>query len=100
MANSIQTANKSMIIFAYAVVYLVWGSTFFFIHKALSDFTPFVLGSLRFLSASVLLMTYCKMKGYKLFNKKVSIMAPVTGRCVDLSHVPDEVFSQKTSSGT
>ena len=32
---------------------------------------------------------------FKLFNKKVSIMAPVTGRCVDLSHVPDEVFSQK-----
>lgn len=68
-----------MIIFAYAVVYLVWGSTFFFIHKALSDFTPFVLGSLRFLSASVLLMTYCKMKGYKLFNKKVVKQACFVG---------------------
>ncbi|SFJ74688.1 EamA family transporter [Myroides guanonis] len=79
MANSIQAANKSMVIFAYAVVYLVWGSTFFFIHKALSDFTPFVLGSLRFLSASILLMTYCKMKGYVLFNKKVVKQACFVG---------------------
>lgn len=71
MASLVQGANKSMVIFAYAVVYLVWGSTFFFIHKALSDFTPFVLGSLRFLTASIILMTYCKMKGYKLFSKKV-----------------------------
>lgn len=71
MTNSVQGANKSMVIFAYAVVYLVWGSTFFFIHKALSDFTPFVLGSLRFLTASIILMTYCKFKGYKLYNKKV-----------------------------
>lgn len=32
---------------------------------------------------------------FRLFNKEVKIMSPVSGRCVDLSHVPDEVFSQK-----
>lgn len=32
---------------------------------------------------------------FRLFNKEVKIMAPVSGRCVDLSHVPDEIFSQK-----
>jgi len=57
------------IIFAYAVVYVVWGSTFFFIEKALHSFPPFVLGSIRFVIASMLLMGYCWMKGYKLFNK-------------------------------
>lgn len=79
MKQSVPTAPKSMILFAYAVVYLVWGSTFFFIHKALSDFTPFVLGAIRFLSASMILMTYCKMKGYRLFHKKVVKQACIVG---------------------
>lgn len=50
-----------------------------FIHKALSDFSPFVLGSLRFLTASLLLLTYCKIKGYKLFNFRVVKQAAVVG---------------------
>ncbi|MVX35916.1 EamA family transporter [Myroides sp. LoEW2-1] len=73
------STSKGSVIFAYLVVYFVWGSTFFFIHKALSDFTPFVLGSLRFFAASVILLTYCKLKGYKLFNKKVVKQACITG---------------------
>lgn len=32
---------------------------------------------------------------FGLFSKDLKIMAPVTGRCVDLTQVPDEVFSQK-----
>lgn len=73
-----QTNNK-LVLGAYLVVYFVWGSTFFFIHKALSDFTPFVLGSLRFFAASMILLTYCKMRGYKLFNKTVVKQACITG---------------------
>lgn len=79
MGTSLKETNKSAVIFAYAVVYFVWGSTFFFIHKALSDFTPFVLGSLRFFAASMILLTYCKMRGYKLFSKKLVKQACVTG---------------------
>lgn len=60
-----------LILFAYFVIYVVWGSTYFFIHKALEGFSPFVLGSLRFIAASIILMTYCKMKGYKLWNKRI-----------------------------
>ena len=63
--------NPSMasVVFAYLVVYIVWGSTFFFIEKALHSFSPFVLGAIRFLIAGPLLMGYCALKGYKLFNK-------------------------------
>lgn len=59
----------SSIIFAYLVVYIVWGSTFFFIEKALHSFSPFVLGSIRFILAGSILMGYCYVKGYKLFAK-------------------------------
>lgn len=57
------------IIFAYLVVYIVWGSTFFFIEVALRSFPTFILGSTRFVIAGGVLMSYCCLKGYKIFNK-------------------------------
>lgn len=57
------------LIFAYLMVYIVWGSTFFFIEKALRSFSPFILGSVRFIIAGSLLMGYCYIKGYKLYAK-------------------------------
>ncbi|SFS82311.1 EamA family transporter [Sphingobacterium wenxiniae] len=62
--------STTSLVFAYLVVYLVWGSTFFFIEKALHSFPPFVLGSIRFVIAGSLLMTYCYFKGYKLYAKQ------------------------------
>ncbi|QBQ40828.1 EamA family transporter [Sphingobacterium psychroaquaticum] len=64
-----QTPSVASIVFAYLVVYIVWGSTFFFIEKALRSFSPFVLGSVRFIIAGTLLMSYCKLRGYKLYIK-------------------------------
>lgn len=64
------TPRLGSLVFAYLVIYIVWGSTFFFIEKALASFTPFVLGSIRFVIAGTLLMSYCWLKGYKLFIKK------------------------------
>ena len=62
-------ASLAKIIVAYLIVYIVWGSTFFFIEEALRSFSPFVLGSIRFIIAGSLLMGYCKLRGYTLFNK-------------------------------
>jgi len=64
-----QNPSTAAIVFAYLVVYIVWGSTFFFIEKALHSFPPFVLGSIRFIIAGTLLMGYCGLKGYKIFNR-------------------------------
>lgn len=62
--------SVASIIFAYLVVYIVWGSTFFFIEIALRSFPTFVLGSVRFIIAGSLLMAYCGLRGYKILNKK------------------------------
>ena len=61
-------ASLAKIIVAYLIVYIVWGSTFFFIEEALRSFPPFVLGSIRFILAGSLLMAYCKLRGYKIVN--------------------------------
>ena len=44
-----------MVIVAFATVYVVWGSTYFFIQVAVKDFPPMILGALRFLSAGIIL---------------------------------------------
>ncbi len=73
------TPSTATIIFAYLVVYIVWGSTFFFIEKSLHAFPPFVLGSIRFIIAGTLLMGYCYFKGYKIFIKSAVKDAAMVG---------------------
>ncbi len=52
-----------MVIIAFATVYLVWGSTYFFIQIAVKDFPPMILGALRFLMAGVVLFGWNMLKG-------------------------------------
>lgn len=68
-----------MVILAFAVVYIVWGSTYFFIQKALAGFPPFILGAFRFLVAGILLITWCSLKGEKIFDKKSIRHAAIGG---------------------
>lgn len=51
------------VIIAFATVYIVWGSTYFFIQKAVHDFPPMILGALRFVTAGLLLMGWCVISG-------------------------------------
>lgn len=51
-----------MVIVAFATVYIVWGSTYFFIAKAVLHFPPMILGALRFLAAGGILMGWCLIK--------------------------------------
>lgn len=67
------------IILAFAMIYIVWGSTFFFIHKALAGFEPFLLGAVRFILAGGLLLSWCYYKGYRLFDPSTIIRAGFTG---------------------
>ncbi|CAG5017599.1 putative inner membrane transporter YedA [Dyadobacter sp. CECT 9275] len=68
-----------MIILAYAIVYIVWGSTYFFIQKALSGFPPFLLGAFRFIAAGILLMGWSVIQGEKILVGKKIIPSAITG---------------------
>lgn len=72
-------ALSLMVILAFAIVYIVWGSTYFFIQKALAGFPPFILGAFRFLAAGVLLMAWCSVKGEKIFDRKSIKHAAIAG---------------------
>ena len=69
--QDIQSKNAPLfkVVIAFAIVYIVWGSTYFFVQAALKDFPPFILGFFRFFTAGILLLVWCKIKGYKLINR-------------------------------
>jgi drug/metabolite transporter (DMT)-like permease len=65
-----KSVSPAMVILAFATVYIVWGSTYFFIQKAVQGFPPFMLGAIRFLIAGALLLGYSWIRGEEIFVKQ------------------------------
>lgn len=59
-----------LVIVAFATIYIVWGSTYFFIQMAVHGFPPMLLGAFRFLIAGMLLLAWCKIKGDRIWIKR------------------------------
>jgi drug/metabolite transporter (DMT)-like permease len=57
------------VVIAFAIIYIVWGSTYFFIQSSERDFPPFMLGALRFFASGFLLLGWCAYKKYPLVNR-------------------------------
>jgi drug/metabolite transporter (DMT)-like permease len=60
-------ASTVMVVIAFAIVYIVWGSTYFFIRLSIEHFPPMMLGALRFFIAGVLMLLWCLARGEQLF---------------------------------
>ena len=56
------------VILAFLTVYIVWGSTYFFISKALHGFPPFLLGGIRFVIAGLIMMNMGSLEKRKSFG--------------------------------
>jgi len=81
MSRPVQkSASPLLVILAFAIVYIVWGSTYFFIRiSEQGGMPPFLLGAIRFTAAGLLLMTWCVIKGENIFVKRDIINAAITG---------------------
>ncbi|ASU35531.1 EamA family transporter [Mucilaginibacter xinganensis] len=78
--SSKKSAPPLLVIIAFATVYIVWGSTYFFIRLAeQGGMPPFFLGAFRFTIAGLLMMGWCLIKGEKIFVKRDIMNAAVTG---------------------
>ena len=72
--------SQLLVIIAFATIYIVWGSTYFFIQVAVKGgIPPFLLGAIRFLIAGFLMMSWCILKGENIFVLKNIIRASVSG---------------------
>jgi drug/metabolite transporter (DMT)-like permease len=80
-STTTKTASPLWVIIAFATVYLVWGSTYFFIRIAMQGgLPPFILGAVRFTTAGLLMMGWCVIKKEKiLISAKDIITASITG---------------------
>lgn len=71
--------NRASILIAYFLIYVVWGSTYFFIGVALKGFPPFLLGALRFTIAGIILLSICYFRGEQIFQKSLVKRSAITG---------------------
>lgn len=75
-----ETAKRRFaVIVAYFLVYVVWGSTYYFIGVALDGFPPFLLGALRFTVAGVLLLMLCHFRKERVFRKELVLRSAISG---------------------
>ena len=72
-------ASTVNVVLAFAIVYIVWGSTYFFIQKAIHSFPPFMLGALQFFAAALIMLAWCIYKREKVFVAKQIMHAIVGG---------------------
>ncbi len=64
---------------AYFLIYVVWGSTYFFIGRALQGFPTFLLGALRFSAAGGVLLALCALHGERVFRPSLLRCSAVSG---------------------
>ena len=74
-----KTPSTLLVVLAFATVYIVWGSTYFFIQRALHGLPPFFLGAFRFIVAGLLMLSWTLIQGEKIFSWKIAKPAIITG---------------------
>ena len=71
--------SKAAIIVAYFLIYVVWGSTYYFIGVALEGLPPFLLGAIRFSIAGLILLAWCILRGEQVFKKSLIKKSMISG---------------------
>ena len=77
--TSVTEPSRLKVYLAFAAIYIIWGSTYFFIREALDGFPPFMLGGLRFLIAAVLMFAWCMATGIPIKPGRDLKTAAITG---------------------
>lgn len=96
MSLTRKEASPLMVIIAFAVLYIVWGSTYFFIQKAIEHIPPFLMGAIRFIVAGLLLMLWCVLKKEKLFNPTQIKHAAIAGVMLLFVGTGAVIWAEKT----
>jgi drug/metabolite transporter (DMT)-like permease len=60
-----KTPNTLLIVLAFFAIYVIWGSTYLLNKIAVTELAPFMLASIRFITAGILIFIFCKISGIK-----------------------------------
>ena len=72
-------ADRYAVAIAYFLIYVVWGSTYYFIGVALEGLPTFLLGALRFSVAGAVLLLLCHIRGEKVFRPALVHRSAISG---------------------
>lgn len=71
--------SSTKVIAAFAVVYIVWGSTYFFIQLAIHEIPVAIMGIIRFVAAGAIMIGWSIAQKEKIFRWKEILPAMFTG---------------------
>ncbi|AHF15065.1 EamA family transporter [Niabella soli] len=77
--NQQKAPSALMVILAFAAVYIIWGSTYFFIERGVKYIPPMLLGGLRFVTAGVMMLVWVAAKGERVWNRKAILHSVISG---------------------
>jgi drug/metabolite transporter (DMT)-like permease len=78
-ANTNKKASPLWVLIAFATVYIVWGSTYFFIQLAIQGLPPMLMGAFRFTTAGLLMLGFCVIKRDQVWLLRDVMNAAVSG---------------------
>jgi drug/metabolite transporter (DMT)-like permease len=90
-----QRTSPVLVIIAFATVYVVWGSTYFFIQVCVQHFPPMMLGALRFLAAGLLLLGWCILNGEGTGTRRQIKHAIISGLMMLLMGTGAVIWAEK-----
>lgn len=79
MPANLKPPSAFMVIMAFAIVYIVWGSTYFFIQMAMHGFPPLLLGAVRFLMSGIIMLGWGLFMGEDVFVLRNIKHAAISG---------------------
>lgn len=88
-------SHRTRIILAFAVIYIVWGTTFLGVQVSLKSFPPFMLSALRLLLAGGALAVYCMVIGEGLPPRKELLKHAVLGVIIFVGGIVAVVWAQQ-----
>jgi drug/metabolite transporter (DMT)-like permease len=73
------TSKQTLLIVAFATVYIVWGSTYLAIRVAVETLPPFLLAAARFLMAGSMMFAWLRLRGVAMPTKNQWFNAAIAG---------------------
>ena len=77
--NAEKQSSVALVILAFAAVYIIWGSTYFFIEMAVKHIPPMALGAIRFILAGLIMLAWVGFKKEKIWNRSAILPSIFSG---------------------
>ncbi|TKI05323.1 drug/metabolite exporter YedA [Martelella alba] len=74
-----QNPHRIKLVLALFTLYVIWGSTYFFIRVGVETWPPLMMAGVRFLTAGILLLTFLLLKGESLPAPRQILNAGIIG---------------------